>query len=144
MNANAQDRPAPKRSMVAELEATKKSFPQGTVPSFRLKLKNTGKEAEKVLKLRGDLQDAYYDLEVTQNGKPVSVPRAISDPGPTSDADYLTLKPGEVVTFELTKFASMWEVLPVGAYSATVRVWLPGQAIDKSYSSSSAMFEFAK
>jgi hypothetical protein len=112
----------PNRSLVAELEATTKSFAQGTVPTFKLTIKNDGKAPQKVLKLRGDLQDTYYDLEVSQNGTSVGVPRAISDPGPVTDDDYVTLKPGESVTYELKRFGSAWERLPAGKYTAVVRV----------------------
>jgi hypothetical protein len=143
-SGDAQDKKSPpKRSLVAELEATTKSFAQGTVPTFKLKIKNDGKAPEKVLKLRGDLQDLYYDLEVSQNGKSVSVPRAISDPGPVTDDDYVTLKPGESVTYELKRFASAWDELPVGKYVAVVRVWQPGER-DKQFPSSEATFEITK
>ena len=141
--SDAQDKKPPKRPLVAELEATKKSFPKGTVPTFKLKITNEGKAPEKVLKLRGDLQDTYYDLEISQSGKSVTVPRAISDPGPTTDNDYVTLKPGESVTFELKRFASAWQSLPVGKYTAVVRIWPPRQRAN-SFPSSEAMFEISK
>jgi hypothetical protein len=140
----AQDENAPPNgSLVAELEATKKSFAQGTVPTFKLTIKNVGKAPEKVLKLRGDLQDTYYDLEVSQDGKSVSVARAISDPGPITDDDYVTLKPGESVTHELKRFASAWQELPAGKYTAVVRVWPPSER-DKTFASSKAQFEITK
>jgi hypothetical protein len=138
----AQDRPA--RPLVAELEAMKKSFPQGTVPTFRLKIKNIGKAAEKFLRLRGDLQDTYYDLEVSQNGKAAWVSRAISDPGPITDADYAMLKPGESITLELTRFASAWASLPPGEYTAIVRVWRPDEKFDMRYASTVAAFQISK
>jgi hypothetical protein len=142
--ANSQTEKASlKRPLIAELEVTKKSFPRGTVPRFKLKIKNEGKAPAKVLKLRTDLQDTYYDLEVSQNGKMISVTRAISDPGPITDADYVTLKPGESVTYELKRFASAWETLPVGKYTAVVRVRPPGQS-EKSFRSSEVIFEVSK
>jgi hypothetical protein len=138
------DNPPSKRPLVLELEATKESFAQGTVPTFKLKIKNEGKAVEKVLKLRGDLQDTYYDLEVTQNGKPVEVPRAISDPGPITDSDYVTLEPGESVTYELKRFASAWQTLPIGKYKAVVRLWPPYEPGEKKITSPEAPFEIAK
>jgi hypothetical protein len=140
----SQDKKAPpKQALSAELEVARKSIPQGTVPTFKLKITNGGKEPQKVLKLRGDLQDTYFDLEVSQDGKRVSVPRAISDPGTVADSDYVTLKPGESVTYELKRFASAWERLPVGKYAAVVRVWPPGDR-EKSFLSPEAMFEISK
>jgi hypothetical protein len=139
----ADDTP-PKRPLVLELEATSKSFAKGTVPTFKLKIKNEGKAVEKILKLRGDLQDTYYDLEVTQNGKPVQVPRFISDPGLIGDSDYVTLKPGESVTFELKRFASAWESLPVGKFKAVVQFWPPGEPGEKKFASPEALFEIAR
>jgi hypothetical protein len=138
------DKNPPMRPLVLKLEATKKAFAQGTVPSFRLTIKNDGKAAEKVLKLRGDLQDTYFDLEVTQNGKSVSVPRAISDPGPFGDDDYTTLKPGKSLTYQLTRFASAWDRLPAGEYSAVVRFWRPDEGYEKAYSSSEAKFKIGR
>ncbi len=132
-----------KQALSAELEVAKKTSPQGTVPAFKLKITTIGQEPQKVLKLRGDLQDTYFNLEVRQGGKPVSVPRAISDPGPVTDSDYVTLKPGESVTHELQRFASAWERLPAGKYTAVVRVWPPGDR-EKSFFSSEAKFEISK
>jgi hypothetical protein len=132
------------RSIAVELQAVKDSFPTGTVPAFRLTIRNEGKVLEKVLKLRGDLQDTYYDLKVTRDGKAVNVPRAISDPGPTTDDDFVTLKPGDKVTYDLTRFAAALNQLPVGEYKATVRVRRPDDPAGKSYLSSEAVFKIAK
>jgi hypothetical protein len=65
----------------------------------------------------------HYDLVVMQNGKEVDLPRAVSDPGPISDKDFTALKPGEKVTHELTKFATVLDRLPPGEYTAAVRFW---------------------
>jgi hypothetical protein len=127
-----------------ELQAVKKSFPSGTVPAFRLTIINDGKVAEKVLKLRGDLQDTYFDLEVTHDGKTVNLPRAISDPGPISDDDFVTLQPGKKETHELTRFAAALNQLPAGAYSARVRFWRPEERFEKSYLSPEAKFTIEK
>ncbi len=71
------------------------------------------------------------------------MPRAISDPGPITDADYVTLKPGESVTYELKRFAPAWETLPVGKYTAVICVWPPGER-ERTFSSSEAKFEISK
>jgi hypothetical protein len=98
----------------------------GEVPKFRLTIRNAGEAPERIIDLsggrRGDLQDTYYDLEVKQSGKRVEIPRAISDPGPISKADFLDLKPGEDVTFEFTRFAAALQSLPPGEYRARIRV----------------------
>jgi hypothetical protein len=138
------DKTPPKRPLALELEATKKSFDSGTVPTFRLTIRNDGCVPEKVLKLRGDLQDTYFDLEVSQNGKQVSVPRAISDPGPITDDDFATLKPGEKMTHKLTRFAAALDRLPAGEYTAVVRFWRPDEPYKKAYASSEAKLKIEK
>jgi hypothetical protein len=138
------DKAAPLRPLMLELQAVKPTVPAGTVPSFRLTIRNDGKVAEKVLKLRGDLQDTYFDLEVTRDGKPVDLPRAISDPGPISDKDFVTLPAGEKATYELTRFATAFEKLPAGEYKARVRFWRPSEGHEKSYLSPEAPFKVEK
>jgi hypothetical protein len=138
------DKAAPLRPLTLELQAVKPAVPAGTVPGFRLTIRNEGKAAEKVLRLRADLQDTYFDLEVTRDGKPVDLPRAISDPGPISDKDFVTLPVGEKVTYELTRFATAFEKLPPGEYKARVRFWRPSQGREKSYLSPEAPFKVEK
>ena len=129
----------PKPPIKLSLEAINKTVMSGAVPKFRLTIKNQFKDPERVIDLRGgrrnDLQDTYYDLEVEHDGKPVSLPRAISDPGPISKEDFLTLKPGEHVTFELSRFALALEQLSPGKYKARVRFWK-----DPSKPSKSSLF----
>lgn len=93
--------------------------------------------------LRGDLQDTYFDLEVTHDGKLVDVPRIISDPGPIRDDDFVVLKPGESLTYELTRFASAWNQLPEGEYTAVAIFWRPGERKEK-YPSSEAKFKIER
>jgi hypothetical protein len=136
------EKKSPDRPLVVELKATKDSYPAGTVPTFRLTIRNRGKVAEKVLKLRGDLQDTYFDLEVFRNGKSVSLVRAISDPGPISDDDFMKLQPGEALTYDLTRFAVDLTRLPVGSYSAVVRYHRrPTEPFENAERSSEAKFE---
>jgi hypothetical protein len=109
------------------LEPVEKAVKRGTSPRFHLTIRNEGNNAEQVIDLcggrRADLQDTYYDLEVTQGGKTVDIPRIISDPGPIGEKDFVILKPGEVVTFELSRFATSLESLLPGKYQARVRFW---------------------
>jgi hypothetical protein len=103
------------------LKAVAESIPVGTVPVFQLTIKNVGEASERILKPRGDLQDTYYDLEVMKDGQPLMLPRAISDPGPLSDEDYITLEAGRTVIFRFTWFALAVHNLPPGDYEARIR-----------------------
>ena len=107
-----------------KLESAKKSIPSGTAPLLRLTVENVGRADERILKPRRDLQDTYYDLVITdKQGKVLSLPRAISDPGPVGEADYLALKPGMKTTFEFSSCAVAVERLPPGKYQAQIRFW---------------------
>jgi hypothetical protein len=123
--ADAQE--PPKRSIRLSLEAGGKPVKFGEVPKFKLTVRNEGDAPERIIDLSGgrraDLQDTYYGLEVTQGGKAVDLPRAISDPGPLGEKDFLNLKAGETVTFELTRFAAALGKLSPGKYRARVRFW---------------------
>jgi hypothetical protein len=44
---------------------------------------------------RSDLQDVYFELFILEERRLVDLPRAISDPGPISKADYAVLQPCE-------------------------------------------------
>ena len=120
------DQEPTKRTMSLSLETVEKAVQRGAAPKFRLTIRNDGRDAERVIELRGgrlDLQDTYYDLVVTEGDKDVGLGRAVSCPGPTSDEDFLTLKPGEEVTFDLSRFRIALESLPPGTYTARVRFW---------------------
>jgi hypothetical protein len=71
---------------------------------------------------RGDFRDNYAQLVVTRNGERVEVPRAISDPGPIGEADYVQLALGEAVEFEHRGQPYWLAALPSGTYSAIVKV----------------------
>jgi hypothetical protein len=129
------------------LEVVEPAIGVGTTPTFRLTVKNTSERAEKVLDIRRrpDLQDTYYELEVTKDGERVNVPRAISDPGPINDEAFLSLAPGESVTFVLSRFAQALERLPPGRYEASVRFWQdPYQGHETSYNSPEVSFTVRK
>jgi hypothetical protein len=126
------------RTISLSLEPAESTIKKGVPPRFQLTLRNEGRQDERVIDLsngrRRDLQHTYYDLEVTQEGKPVNLPRAISDPGPVMDDDYLLLKPGAMVTFELSRFPFELEWLPRGRYQARVRFWQnPSQSYTTSF-----------
>jgi len=87
------------------------------------------------------LQHTYYNLVVTKNGEPVSVLRAISDPGPVSDADWIEVVPGGTRTFLLTSFPDAFDQLRPGAYEAHVEFWRdPFQSGTTKYASGKATF----
>src|SRR6478672_2570959 len=75
------DKGAPMPPLTLLLQPVETTVAAGSVPAFRLTIRNDGKEPQKVLRLHGDLQDTYYDLEITRAGQRVEVSRAISDPG---------------------------------------------------------------
>jgi hypothetical protein len=120
------DKNPPTRSLFLSLETGAKAVKVGEVPSFKLTIRNAGDGPQRVIDLSGgrraDLQDTYYDLEVTRDGRVlVDIPRMISDPGPIQEKDFLLLKPGEKATFELTRFAVGIQFLPPGEYQARIR-----------------------
>ena len=117
----------PKRLISISLEAVDRTVKIGTVPKLRLMIRNDGRTSERVIDLRGgrrpDLQDTYYDVDVTGDGGTILLPRAISDPGPVSDKDFLILRPSEQVMFQLTRFATSLEELAPGRYRLRIRFW---------------------
>jgi hypothetical protein len=127
LGAADDDKGQTKRTISLSPEAVEGAVKRGAVPKFRLTIRNTGKQPKQVLDVRDgrrrDLQHTYYDLEVTDGEKVVDLPRAISDPGPISDRDFVALKPGEAVTVHLSDFAPALERLPPGRYKARVRFW---------------------
>jgi hypothetical protein len=112
-----------KAAVVLTLKTVNETIPAGTQPAFRLTIEYVGMASEKVLKPRGDLQDTYYDLEVTKDGKSLDLARSISDPGPVDAEDFLTLEPGKSVTFEFSRFAVAVHDLAPGKYQARIRFW---------------------
>jgi hypothetical protein len=138
------------RSVISlSLAAVEKTIKRGTVPRFRLTIRNCGQDSQRVLDLRGgrrpDLHDTYCKLVVTEGDKAVDLPSAISDPGAISDNDFFDLKPGEAVTMDLSRFATMLERLPPGRYKARVRFWQdPYQSSKTSISSPAAEFVVRK
>ena len=142
-----QEKEPAKRPIRLSLEVINKTIRPGETPKFKLTLHNEGKDPERIIDVgsRPDLQDTYYDLQVTQGDKVVSVVRAISDPGPIAEEDFLELKPGEKVTFQLTRFAAALESLLPSKYEARILFWqnplLPAKT---AYFSPSATFTVEK
>jgi hypothetical protein len=110
------------KSLSLSLEIVRAEIRAGEVPQFRLKIKNISGIAQKVLDIpnRHDLQHSFCELDVFKDGKLVLVPSAFSDPGDIEDKDFVSLQPGESVTFTLSRFAEAWSELPPGRYKAYV------------------------
>ena len=125
VSAQEADKPDPERPLLLSLQVVQQEVKAGTTPAFRLTLKNTSGQAQRVLDIRDrpDLQHTYYELRVTQGGKPVNLPVAVSDPGPVTDKDFLSLAPGRSLTFQLTSFPMPLDRLAPGTYTASVLFW---------------------
>ena len=68
----------------------------GEIPVFSVRIEAVG-TSSRVMRLneRDDLRVNYARLRITEHGKPVELPRFISDPGPVGPNDYVALKPGQ-------------------------------------------------
>jgi hypothetical protein len=113
----------PLMPLVLTLVPADQSIPVGTFPILRLTVENVGGADERLVKPHGTLRDTFCELVITQGGRAVELPRAISDPGPICENDFLTLKPGESATFEFTRYAVGTPYLPPGEYQASLRYW---------------------
>lgn len=133
--------------LALSLDAVEPVIHAGAVPGFRLTLTNVSSHAIRILNAerRVDLQHTYYELVVTKEGKPVDVPRYISDPGPVSDVDWLEISPGGAKIFFLSDFPQRFEALPPGVYEACVDFWRdPYQDHATAYHSPKARFTVTK
>jgi hypothetical protein len=112
-------------SIAAEIEVTLgpqvQTVKLGTRPQFVVTVSPIT-TTQRIMKFaeRSDLRHNYAELTVTQNGKRVEVPRIISDPGPTSDSDYIQLNPGQRLAFGHDGLPYILTELPPGNYSAVV------------------------
>jgi len=106
------------------LSPDEQTVKQGTPPRFVVQIEAASGPL-RVLKFgaRDDLKHAYARVMLTRSGSPVEVPRVISDPGPTSDSDYVDLRPGQKMTFVHDGMPLVLSRLPPGDYSARVKVW---------------------
>jgi hypothetical protein len=108
-----------------QLRSALPAFKQGEVPAFVVTVTNTSTfpvEVINVLK-RADLKDTYARLSVTASGHPVKVPLFISDPGPVSEADRLTLSPSQAFSFDHTGFPVALDKLSPRSYRARVEFY---------------------
>ena len=101
---------------------------RGSRPEFSLSVRNTSVTTLRLLDTRGhrrrDLGDTYYSLVVrTRDGKEPDIMRAISDPGPIADEDFVTIAPGERMHISVATPLAL-ETLERGAYKAHVVVWV--------------------
>jgi len=117
----------------------------GVRPQFSVIVANESDRSMRVLDVRNgrrvDLQDNYFELVVIEGRKVVDLPRAISDPGPISDADYAVLKPGERMEVRPLSYTRSTERLPAGTYSAFILFWQdPGMPHTSGCRSSEARF----
>lgn len=136
-----------RREFSLALRAIDSRIPAGTAPAFLLTLTNISDHTCRVLNIarRADLQHAYFDLVVTKSGKPVHLSRAISDPGPVSDADWVQVLRGATKTFTLKDFPQSYDRLHPGTYEAYVRFWPdPFQSHATKYRSGMAKFTVIK
>ena len=113
----ADEKEAPGKSLRLGLVPKVKAVKAGEKPLFVLTVENRGTQPERLW--NGNftrLQATWYQLVVTQGGKPVEMGYKLIGVPPTLDGDFVTLKPGEKVEFELTRFEALVEHLPPGKY----------------------------
>jgi hypothetical protein len=112
----------------AGLEAINTIVPAGTVPRFRLTLRNRATTPLIVLDVRDgrrpDLQAVYFELEVLSAETVVDLPRAICDPGPVSDSDFFSIKAGQTEQLLLSESCLDFHQVKPGPYRARVLLWL--------------------
>jgi hypothetical protein len=99
----------------------------GTRPQFSVVVANKSERSMRVLDVRNgrrnDLQDRYFELFILEGRHVIDIPSVISDPGPTADADYAVLKPGERIEVRPLSYTRVAERLPPGKYSAFILFW---------------------
>lgn len=109
------------------LAAEASQIKAGDKPQFSVAVSNRTDRSVRILDIRNgrrpDLQDSYFEVFVIQGARAVDVPIAISDPGPLSAADFLSLQPGERAEFRRISHKRVLEDLPPGAYEAFILFW---------------------
>ena len=143
--SNAQ--PSATNGLGLSLQAIDPVIKAGSSPRFSLTVTNVSDHVCRVLDFerRADLRDTYCNLAVLRDGKPVDVLRAISDPGPFSDSDYLLILPGHAKTFMLARFPDQFEALSPGVYEAYVDFWhYPYESHSSAYKLPRARFTVKK
>jgi hypothetical protein len=142
----ADDKAAPERPLKLALAAKAKAVKPGEKPVFVLTVENRGAQPERLWNgHRTHLQATWYQLLVTQDGKPVEVMHLLIGVPLMEDGDLVTLKPGETVEFELTTFVPVVESLPPGKYAGRFRFGtFPEKGKGTSYESPPAEFVIEK
>ena len=138
---------AAQRELALSLVPVESAIRAGTAPHFRLTITNVSDHIMQVLdaERRVDLQHTYYALVISKDGKPVDLPRAISDPGPISATDWVEIPPGQSKVFLLANFPEKFETLPAGVYEAYVNFWRdPLQSHSTAYRSPRVEFTVTK
>jgi hypothetical protein len=117
-------------------------FAAGSWPSFVVTLTNTSTEPIRVLNFdaRRDLQDAYLPIKITDGRDVLSLPRAISDPGPLSKDAIVVLAPNSSTTLKLSTIAPAVHLLKPGRYVAVVEYRAPEFFITPYPSSANVAF----
>ncbi len=70
--------------------------------------------------------------------------QVFSESAAIGDKDFLSLPPGESVTFILSRFAVSLKDLPPGTYQARIQFWEPGKPYEDAYYSPKATFAMLK
>ena len=111
------------QAVVVTLLPASQIVKRGIAPRFVVHAKAIG-DPLRIMKfgVRPDLRDNYAVIRVTRNGKAIDVPVAISDPGPTSDSDYVALQPRQSISFEHRGTPLLLSDLPPGEYVAKVKL----------------------
>ena len=99
----------------ATLRAVTGTVALGVAPSFRLTLLNACSHEIRVLSPERLLVEPFI-LTVSRAGKRVSFGSAIADPPPVQPSQIIALQPGELRTFELTRFKEDLTSFEVGTY----------------------------
>jgi hypothetical protein len=116
-----EDKVVTERPLAATLKAKTQAVKAGEVPVFLLTIQNRGKSPERLIDARQkNLQSVLYNIEVRNNGRLVELPTAMPGLPLLDDESYVTLKPGDKIEFEMTKFALRLRELPPGRYEARI------------------------
>ena len=118
--------PAPCRRIEVRLATEHDTVPRGHEPQFKLSVRNSSETTVRLLDTRKgrrrDLADNYYVLVVlNRKEQQPDIPVVISDPGPMSETDFFTLRPGEVAELPVSTPLELAR-LKRGSYRAFVIV----------------------
>jgi hypothetical protein len=94
---------------------------QGETPRFTVNVSATGSYIVLNLAKRRDLKDTFAQLIVENALGPASVPRFISDPGPTNASDYINIDSRSGLTFSHDGFPFALSELPPDTYTVSIQ-----------------------